>query len=135
VNLWPRWSLIDGEHSGVTVEHCMRSDRPDFWLVSQDDKRVWSYDLNFARAWAATFLAARLVSVIDDSFIEAAHAYLPLPLARAVGVLGSGLPGAAPNGTYRYPIGVPGLRKLVLEILSRTFDPSRLVASTAQQAS
>lgn len=131
---WSRWSLKRGDHTGVVVEHRMRRDRPDFWVVERGQHRRWFYDLNVARSWAASLIGEPVVSVVGDAFLDANHAYLPLPLARAISVLGAGLSGPAEGGTYRYAIGAPPLRELVLDIVARTFDPSRSAPSDAVQA-
>jgi hypothetical protein len=131
---WPKWSLKDGQHQAVSVEHRMRRDRPDYWLASRDGRRIWSYDLNIARAWAASLLGEPVVTAVDEAFLEANHAFAPLPIARAASVLGSGLSGPTDAGRYRYPVGTPQLRELLLDVISRTFDPSRLSISIAEQA-
>lgn len=130
---WSYWSLKGGDYSDVCVEHRMRPDRPDYWVASRGGRRVWFYDLNVTRAWAAALLGEPVVNAAGDTFLEANHAYLPLPVARAVSVLGSALSG--PTGTaYRYATGAPQLRQLVLDIVSRTFNPSRLAVSPGEQA-
>ncbi len=130
---WLRWSLKDGEYPDVFVEHRMRPDRPDYWLVSRGGRRLWFYDLNVTRMWAAALLDESLVNVADDMSLEANHAFLPLPVARTVSILGSALSG--PTGTgYRYSPGTTQLRQLVLDILTRTFNPSRLSVSTDEQS-
>jgi len=130
---WFRWSLLSGEHPNVVVEHYMRRDRPDFWIVSADGRCIWSYDLNIARGWAATLLGEALVTVVDDNFLEARHAFLPLPIARLLGILGAGLSGPI-EGKYRYVPGNSRLRGLALDIVSRVFNASRLAANLAEQA-
>ncbi len=130
---WSHWSLMDGEYPDVTVEHRMRRDRPDYWLVSRDGRRLWFYDLNVTRAWAAAFLGEPVAKAMGELFVDANHAYLPLPLARAVSILGAGLAGPTDARTYRYAVGTRQLQELVLDVLSRTFDVSRLVASSAEQ--
>jgi hypothetical protein len=134
VRRWPQWSLVPGEYAELEVEHHMRRDRPDFWVVSYRDQRIWSYDLNVVRAWAAALLKAPMLNLVGDAFIEANHAYVPLPLARALAVIGAGLSGPTSKGGYRYPVGFPQLRERALDIVARTFDPSRLAASAARQA-
>jgi hypothetical protein len=134
VTRWLHWSLKKGEYPEVSVEHHMRRDRPDYWVASRDGRRLWFYDLNVARAWAAAFLGEPMVNVVGDAFLDANHAFLPLPLARAVSVLGSGLSGPTDAGTYRYPVGAPRLRELVLDIVTRTFEPSRLAVSATEKA-
>lgn len=129
---WPRWSLVPGEHDGIEVEHRMRRGCPDYWVVSGDDGSVWSYDFDVARAWAAALSNAPIVDAVGDTWLVARNAYLPLPLARAVAVLGAGLPGPAADGTYRYPVGSPHLQAYLLDLLTRTFDPSRLSSSAAR---
>ena len=131
---WPRWSLVPGEHPGVEVEHHMRRDRPEFWVVSRGTKRAWTYDLNVARAWAAVLIQAPPLNVVGAAYLEANHAYVPLPLARALSVIGAGLPGPTADGSYRYPVGSPRVRERVLDVVTRTFDPSRLAAAAARQA-
>ena len=132
---WSRWSLKNGDYPGVLVEHRMRSDRPDYWVVtSHEGSRIWSYDLNVARAWAAALLQQPAVTAAGDAFLEANHAFVPLPLARAATVLGSGLSGPTDIGTYRYPVGTMQLRDLVLDIMARTFNPPRLAVSVSEQA-
>jgi hypothetical protein len=131
---WPRWSLKPAEYPDVSFEHYMRRDRPDYWVVSRGGRRVWFYDLNLARAWAAALLGEPVVNAAGDAFLEAHHAFLPLPIARALSVLGSGLPGPV-DATYRYAVGRPLLREFALDIVSRTFDPSHLAVPATEQAS
>lgn len=130
---WHYWSLDSGQHPGVLVEHHMRRDRPDFWTTSAAGRSIWSYDLNVARGWSAALLGEPLVCVVGEAFLDARHAYLPLPLARVVSILGAGLSGPI-DGKYRYATGTPQFRELVLDIVSRVFDPSRLAAKVAEQA-
>lgn len=134
VHGWPQWSLTPGEYAEVRVEHCMRRDRPDYWVASHGDVHIWSYDLNVVRAWAAALLRAPILTPLGEAIIEAKHAYVPLALARALAVVGAGLPGPNAGGGYRYPVGSPRLRELVLDIVTRTFDPLRLARSAAHQA-
>lgn len=130
---WLLWSLKAGEYPDVCVEHRMRPDRPDYWLVLSGGRRGWFYDLNVTRMWAAALLGEPLVNVADDASLEANHAFLPLPVARTVSILGSALSG--PTGTgYRYSPGTTQLRQLVLDMLTRTFNPSRLPVSTDEQS-
>jgi hypothetical protein len=131
---WLKWSLKDGEYSDVLVEHSMRRDRPDYWLASRDGIGIWSYDLNITRAWAAALLGEPVVTAANAEFLEANHGFVPLPIARVVSILGPALPGPTDVATYRYPVGTPQLSELVLDIMSRTFDPSRLGVPTTQQA-
>lgn len=130
---WHYWSLTAGAHPDVLVEHHMRRDRPDFWTTSLDGRGIWSYDLNIARAWAAALLGEPLVSAHGEAFLDAHHAFLPLPLARVVSALGGGLAGPI-DGKYRYVTGTPQLREFVVDLVSRVFDPSRLAARVAEQA-
>lgn len=129
---WYYWSLTAVEHPSVLVEHHMRRDRPDFWTASVDGRGIWSYDLNIARGWAAALLDEPLLSAQGAPFLDAHHAFLPLPLARVVSALGGGLPGPI-DGKYRYVTGTPQLRELVVDLVSRVFDPSRLAARVAEQ--
>lgn len=122
---WLRWSLQPGEHGDVTVEHHVRRDRPDYWVASQAGQRVWFYDLNLTRAWAAALIGQDIITVASDGMLEAHHAFLPLPLARAVAILGTGLPGPV-SGAYRYPVGSSTLVDCVLNVLRQTFDCARL---------
>jgi hypothetical protein len=128
VRRWPYWSLKKGDHSEVTVEHRMRRDRPDYWIVSREEFRLWFYDLNVTRCWGAALLREPLVMEAGEWFLEANHAYVPLPIARVVNLLGLGLAGPTDHGRYRYALGME-LRKQVLDIILRTFDP-RQVAIT-----
>lgn len=130
---WHYWSLAAGEHPSVLVEHHMRRDRPDFWTTSLDGRGIWSYDLNIARAWAAALLGEPLVSAHGKAFLDAHHAFLPLPLGRVVSALGGGLAGPI-DGKYRYVTGTPQLRELAIDLVSRVFDPSRLAARVAEQS-
>ncbi|KYG06937.1 hypothetical protein BE21_31975 [Sorangium cellulosum] len=130
---WSRWSLKLGEYPNVTVEHHMRRDRPDYWITSHAGRRVWFYDLNLARAWAAALLGEPVVNAVGDALLEAHHAFLPLPVARALSVLGAGLSGPV-DARYRYAVGNPRLREFALDIVSRTFDPSRLAVPATKQA-
>lgn len=129
---WARWSLCGHEVPGVTFTHWVRNDRPSHWSLVVGAYRTWSYDLNQARLWAAALLGEGALEV-GDRCITAKHAFLPLPLARSVAVLGSGLAGANEGGAYRYPVQCEALRTLVLSVVARTFDPSRL-AGAAEQA-
>ena len=131
---WHRWSLKSGEYGGVCVEHRMRAGRPDYWVVSSAEKRVWFYDLNLARAWAATLIGESIVTPRNGSFLEAEHAFLPLPLARVVAVLGGALPGPT-AACYLYAAASQRLRHYVLDALARAFDVSRLAISTTERVS
>jgi hypothetical protein len=130
---WHHWSLAAGESPRVLVEHHMRRDRPDFWTTSFEGRGIWSYDLNIARGWAAAQLGEPLVATQGESFLDAHHGFLPLPLARVVSALGGGLSGPI-DGKHRYVTGTPQLREFVLDLVSRVFDPSRLAARVAEQA-
>lgn len=130
---WHQWSLAAGESPRALVEHHMRRDRPDFWTTSFEGRGIWSYDLNIARAWAAAQLGEPLVATQGESFLDAHHGFLPLPLARVVSALGGGLSGPI-DGKYQYVTGTPQLREFVLDLVSRVFDPSRLAARVAEQA-
>lgn len=130
---WSRWSLKSDEHPDVTVEHHMRRDRPDYWVASRNGQRVWFYDCNLVRVWAAALLGEPVVTAVGNEFLEVHHAFLPLQVARALSVLGSGLSGPV-DATYRYAVGNPRLLKLALDIVSRIFDPSRLATSATEQA-
>ncbi|WP_438018615.1 hypothetical protein WMF18_05860 [Sorangium sp. So ce315] len=129
---WLRWSLRLGEYPDVTVEHHMRRDRPDYWLASRAGRRVWFYDFNLARAWAAALLGEPVVNAVGDAFLEAHHAFLPLPIARVLSVLGAGMSGPV-DAKYRYAVGSRRLRDFALDIVSRTFDPSRLAVPATEQ--
>lgn len=129
---WSHWSLKGGEYAGVLFEHRVRPDRPDYWLVSSNGSRVWSYDLNIARAWAASFLGDPIVISTDRISLEANHAYVPLPIARVTSILGAALPGPTDGGKYSYPLGVPALRELVLGSIVRTYDLVSQPASILQ---
>lgn len=129
---WHRWSLAARESPRVFFEHHMRRDRPDFWTTSFQGRCIWSYDLNIARGWAAAQLGEPLVARQGESFLDAHHGFLPLPLARVVSALGGGLSGPV-DGKHRYVTGTPQLREFVLDLVSRVFDPSRLAARAAEQ--
>jgi hypothetical protein len=111
----------------------MRRDRPDFWTTSLEGRGIWSYDLNIARGWAAAQLGEPLVATQGESFLDAHHGFLPLPLARVVSALGGGLSGPI-DGKHRYVTGTPQLREFVLDLVLRVFDPSRLAARVVKQA-
>jgi hypothetical protein len=130
---WHHWSLAAGESPGVLVEHHMRRDRPDFWTTSFEGRGIWSYDVNIARCWAAAQIGEPLVATHGESFLDAHHGFLPLPLARVVSALGGGLSGPI-DGKHRYVTGTSQLREFVLDLVSQVFDPSRLVARFADQA-
>jgi len=130
---WHYWSLTAEVFPRVLVEHHMRRDRPDFWTTSLEGRGIWSYDLNIARGWAAAQLGEPLVATQGESFLDAHHGFLPLPLARVVSALGGGLSGLI-DGKHRYVTGTPQLREFVLDLVSRVFDPSRLAARIAEQA-
>jgi hypothetical protein len=134
IRRWSKWSLKEGVFPDVVVEHCMRRDRPDYWLVSWNGKQIWFYELNIARAWAAALIGEAVVTAAGEAFLEANHAFVPLPIARTASVLGAGLPGPTAVGTYRYPAGTLPLRQLMVDIISRTFDPARLAGPAAAQA-
>ncbi len=73
-----------------------------------------------------------------DRDLPPARAELPVGAigqgeARALSVLGSGLSGPIDPGTYRYPVGALQLRELLLDIVMRTFEPSRLVLSATEK--
>lgn len=122
---WRHWSLTRADLSTIDFLHCTRRDRPDFWQVRRDHFGVWSFDLNVARTWGATLLHEPIVRPIDSAFVEVVHAYLPLPLARAVNALSQGLAGPVGDGRYRYVIST-SLRTLTEKKLARSFDASNL---------
>jgi hypothetical protein len=130
---WLRWSLMSGDYPTITVEHHMRPDRPDYWTASQEGRRVWSYEFNVIRIWAARLLGEPAVATTGETSLEAHHAFVPLRAARVLSVLGAGLSGPV-DGKYRYIVGTPQLRDFTLGVISRAFDPLRLVAEAAEQA-
>ena len=125
---WSRWSLCGTEVPGVSFTHWMRNDRPTYWSLKVGSNRTWSYDLNQARLWAASLLGVSPLEATSEG-ISAKHAFLPLPLARSIAVLGSGLAGASDAGAYRYPVASEDLRRLVLSVVARTFDSTRLAVA------
>jgi hypothetical protein len=130
---WARWSLRPCVDGSLTFEHCVRSDRPDYWVVSDAGRLVWSFDLNTCRLWAAAMLGEPAVELSGSTDLQVVHGYVPLPLARALTVL-TGAP-AGPDEHesqhYKYPIGSTELRDRILTIMRRTFDPARLSSEQA----
>lgn len=131
---WPTWSLRSDVSATVTLDQCMRSDRPDYWIVDANGRSVWSYELNVARSWAATLAGEAPIRAVGETEIEAQHAYLPVPLARVVTVLGAALPGPDADSAwaYRYFFSSRQLRDRVLHTMRRTFDPGRVPPQAAQ---
>lgn len=127
---WPNWSRLNGSFPDVVVQHHIRRDRPDFWVAESNQSRVWSYDLNVIRSWAAAMIGEPAVRAAGTLGIEANHAHLPLPLARALTALGGALPGPtdAPLGSYRYVLASQDLRDQALQVVARIFDSTRLTA-------
>jgi hypothetical protein len=117
-----RWSLSgDVGNADVSVRRYVRRDKPDYWLVEQDQRRLWFYDMNVTRGWAAALLGQPLVTKRGDTSLTAVHGYLPLPLARAVNLAGVGLAGPAGDGSYEYPIGLKRLCDRVIASLNHVY--------------
>lgn len=121
---WQRWSLDGVQQDQLDFRHWVRKDRPDFWSVTSDAGNAWSYSLNTARLWASSFAGLVPVKETNAGMLEACHAFMPLPLARAVSVMGAGLAGPSTDGRYRYPISSPALREFAVRAMSTTFNIS-----------
>ena len=130
---WSRWSRMGtSANPEVRVEYCTRRDLPDYWAVSKAGSRVWAYDLNTARSWAAALSGEEPVRAVGETDVEAAHAYLPLPLARLLSSVGAVLSGPTnfDDRSYRYCFPTHILRERVLAIVKRTYDPEKLTDTT-----
>ncbi|WP_223620593.1 hypothetical protein [Lysobacter sp. ESA13C] len=129
---WPRWSLTRGEVADIEFRHFVRKDKdkPDFWVASSNGATAWSYSLNVARSWAAVMTGDSVLRDSAGHSFEANHAFMPLRLARAIGVMGMGRSGPCSGGSYRYPIGSPLLHQFVAETLFNAFDLSTVSTAT-----
>jgi hypothetical protein len=130
---WSKWALRDVDEPTLFFEHRVRPDRPDYWIASHNGRRIWSYELNVVRAWGASFLGKPVVVPRPPQMIEANYAFLPLPFARAISILGAGLPGPPDKGNYCYPTGNAALNDLIIAAVSKTFDASKLSAFSAEK--
>jgi hypothetical protein len=119
---WPSWSLQPGSaHPLVSVTRSIRRDRPDYWTVESAGATIWTYSQNLARLWGCAAAGLAPLEPTRDRELEARHAYLPLPLARAAGLLGDALPGPDAQG-YRYVFASHHLRDLLLDTIRTAFD-------------
>jgi hypothetical protein len=123
---WETWSLEPASTPpGVSIIRHTRPDRPNYWLVSADGFRLWTYDRNLARLWACAAVGETPVTTATRE-LHARHAFLPLPFARVVSALGPGLPGLDPlTSTYRYPFVSEASLKLVSNALRAAFESPR----------
>lgn len=125
---WSSWSLErDAGSVGPTVVKWSRPDRPSYWRVTSGAFDVWTYHPNHARLWACSAVGETPFEPIGDRELRVRHAYLPLPLARLVSVLGAALPGpdGAHGGGYRYVFVSGRLRTVVLDALRAGFERVR----------
>jgi hypothetical protein len=93
-----------------------RPDAPKFWRVRVGDQQRWSYALNPVRLAACAMLRLPPCTPRGSHELAATRAYLPLPLARFVAILGPALPGAlaAPAGSpHLYSFNTERFRMLV----------------------
>ncbi len=123
---WSKWSLNPNSNHQLKFQYFTRQDKPSYWMVSSDNKQGWSYDLNIARCWASALVGEPVVRVIEHELMESNHAFLPLPIARAISIAGSGRSGPTGNNAYRYPVGSLSLIVAICDLLARTFDSSHL---------
>lgn len=101
------WSLLPAHASGrdVRLTYWSRDDRPAFWSVSSQAGALgWSYQKNAARWIACSADGIAPIAAKGIHEISAVHAFLPLPIARRVAMLGPALPGSpdAAKGTAGY---------------------------------
>lgn len=126
------------DNQTVTLLWYRRSDRPDYFSISQEGSPVW---WGWSKTWALlrAYDLARAVPFnrIGTRSLEssAAHIHLPLPLARAVAITGPFLPGPfATNSedlSYFYSFASQNLRRRAIQALGPTLanltgEPHRL---------
>lgn len=124
---WPHWSLTSGAApSGASVVRWTRPGQPDYWTVKTAKLTVWTYHPNTARLWASAALAEDAIIDAGEHDLRARHAYLPIPLARVVAVLGAALPGPDPtlDWAYRYVCVSDTFASLVKNAVRAAFDVS-----------
>jgi hypothetical protein len=122
----------------VVLSWCRRSDRPDYFSISQKGLPVW---WGWSKTWsllrAYDLARAAPFNRIGTQSLEssAAHIHMPLPLARAVAITGPFLPGPfATNSedlSYFYSFASQNLRKIAVQALGPTLanlpgEPHRL---------
>lgn len=112
---------VDGEaQPEALLTTCYRPDAPTFWRIRVGNQHRWSYALNPARLAACAMLRMPPCTRRGSHELAATRAYLPLPLARLVAILGPALPGAVtapPNSPHLYSFNTERFRMIVEESL------------------
>jgi hypothetical protein len=115
------WSLDPSRQpEEIGLQRCWRRGRPDHWVATGTESVAWSYFSNVAR-WKACVMAGVVPVEKQGAFeLRAINAYLPLPLARKVSLLGPALPGPNPDSPrfdYRYAFSSSSCRDEIFDFL------------------
>lgn len=113
-----RWAVDGSARDEVTMWEYSRCDRPDVWVVERDACRIWSFGQNLARIAGARLLGQPGLEATGDREAVATLSYFPLPIARAIAMLGLALPGPTPTWQYIYSFANPSFRDRAFELLS-----------------
>jgi hypothetical protein len=123
-----RQSFVDpGEvrrHQTIALSWCRRSDRADYFAISDDGSPVW---WGWSKTWAL-LRAYDLAKIVPFGKIglrslktSATHIHLPLPLARAAAITGSFLPGPCETNSndvsYFYSFASRKLRRMAIQAM------------------
>ena len=123
-NLSP-WRVDSAPQPEASITTCYRPDAPMFWRARVGQQQRWSYALNPARLAACAMARLPPCTPRGSHELIAARAYLPLPLARMVAILGPALPGGmttTPESPHLYGFNTERFRKIVEELLARVQD-------------
>lgn len=116
------WRVDGAAQPEVLLTTCYRPDAPMFWRARAGDQQRWSYALNPARLAACAMLRLPPCAQRGSHELAATRAYLPLPLARMVAILGPALPGGmttTPDSPHLYSFNTERFRRIVEESLAR----------------
>ncbi len=116
------WRVDGTTQPEALLTTCYRPDAPMFWRARVCDQQRWSYALNPARLAACAMLRLAPCTARGSHELVASLAYLPLPLARMVAILGPALPGGmtiTSNSPHVYSFNTERFRRLVEDSLTR----------------
>lgn len=112
------------DNQSVALSWCRRSDRSDYFSISQKGSPVWwGWSKTWALLRAYELVRTRPFNRVGTRTLEssAAHIHLPLPLARALAITGAFLPGPfetnSENLSYFYSFASQQLRRKVIQAL------------------